>query len=1062
MGGDTAASALSYVSALAGASGEVLGVVPQLRARAEASIAEEGAGSPALLWMGPRAELGGEIDHERRTERWRFSDLWARASAIAVELRHLAHSTGWWATDGDADVFRIGVGIDEGVGLPLVELAVLLAGGAIVPLDPRDPCRRLACALEDAELALVVAKDVSAVSAVEEAAAAAFPLATGGRRPPVVLLQTLLDAVASPAATAASVDKVAGGVGNHGGYSSATDAPIPPTSWQASAGSLASTSHVFFTSGSTGRPKGCVVTHRSLAHYVAARNAFYKVGADSICLVASAHTFDPSLGDLMATWIAGGCVALAPRASLFAHLGRMLSVSNTSHICCTPSLFGTLTGTAFETPDALPCLRVVALGGEPTPPAIQAAWTGRTRLRLLNTYGVTECCVYNSARDVNVGDSPALVGEPLLGNVLGVVRGDHAQEETAEEADDLGKFGDLPCGEVGELLIAGAQVGEGYARRPELTRERFVDHSRFGRSYLTGDLARRDVADILLLGRRDNQVKIRGHRIEIDEVEHLLLASAGPLLVSAAASCLDGKLYAFCVPPSGIRVGDRRATAALRAALRWLCERGLPTPMRPQRYVFSAALPLTGSGKIARGQLRELLSHESSNGRLAADGEGSDGEAEECHGGGVVGRPLSALEAVIAEVWAAELSQPVGNLGHTADFRDLGGHSIAALRVCRCLALRMRASDSLSGDTNDDSEAALGGDLGEISGPFAPAELLARPRLNDYAAFLEASGLVDRCVGLQPPVTAATVDVAATGEKASGDRTATATDAAVDEADADHSAAADRVDCDTGFAAVGADGVALLHRAALAGAVPIIDFLVGFGHAPVDGNCSMKRLKAATRAQRSLRQVGQGGDQRPPAPLHSAASTGGSEAVAALLRLRATVTATEGHGVMALHLAANRGTSETLKLLLAARAPLAAKDMNTQTALHFAARAGNVDTLPLLLDRWLADDSLVSQGSRVYGGPLDWRDRWHRTPVHWAALNNHADALDLLLTAKASAEPPRIRDARHSKSTTLRHESPLAIAQRRGNQTVVDVFVRHGAAATGATHANFEQLDEAA
>merc|ERR1712032_180715 len=113
--------------------------------------------------------------------------------------------------------------------------------------------------------------------------------------------------------------------------------------------------------------------------------------------------------------------------------------------------------------------------------------------------------------------------------------------------------------------------------------------------------------------------------------------------------------------------------------------------------------------------------------------------------------------------------------------------------------------------------------------------------------------------------------------------------------------------------------------------------------------------------------------------------------------------------------------------------------------LHFAARAGNLETSTLLLGRWLADDNLVQQGMRAYGGPLDWRDRWHRTPVHWAVLNNHALVLKVLLEAKAEAVPPRVPVSKHSKNTTLRHESPLEIARRLGNDEISSLLVRHSA-----------------
>jgi len=926
------------------------------------------------------------------------------------ELFVVAAGVGHWKEEEEemqkSERRRVGVAIDEGMALPMVELAVLIAGGCIVPLDPRDPCARLASGLLDADLALVVAKDTETVALVEAAALAASASSQDGhQRLHVVLAADVVD-VGPPA----SPQPVLG--------MPVPFRPLPPEMDDKSQFmdvSPSTTSHLFFTSGSTGRPKGCIVAHRALANYCAARNVVHGVVETSVCFVASAHTFDPSLGDIMATWAVGGCVALAPRIEIFERLGPLLAASGATHLCCTPSLFATLSGTWYEYPLALPRLRVVALGGEPTPPSILAAWAGRAEHRLLNTYGVTECCVYNAARDMHAGDPPGLVGSPLPGNLLATIRvAARADDDLGDDVSGDDLLPDLSAalpGDTGELLVAGAQVGEGYAKRPELTRQRFVSHSGLGRSYLTGDLVRDDKQNrgLALLGRRDTQVKVRGHRIELSEVEHWLLAAAGgALLTRVAAACLDGRLIAFCVPALGIPLP--RASRALRAVLRWLSEgranrcEGAPVVMRPQRYVFAEALPLTASGKVARGQLSELL-------RLHGEGAEEDEEEDEEGETGQTSRTLTSLEATVAEAWASELSQPPRSIGRRSDFRELGGHSIAALRVCRRLALRLSSgadrqedAEMIREERQDKEDTLLGGDLGELAGPFSPTELLRRPCLAEYTAHLA------RHVG----------------------------EAGVAAKEEDRVWRADDVEGPDD------DVVSLLHRAASVGAVPLIEFLVTGCHAPVDGRCSMKRLKAATRAQRSLRRVGRDG-LRPPGPLHSAASAGSVEALAALLRLRASVTATEAHGVMALHLAASVGPREAVTLLLQARAPLAAKDTNLQTALHFAARAGNLETSTLLLGQWLADDDLVRQGMRVYGGPLDWRDRWHRTPVHWAVLNNHAGVLKVLLEAKAEAVPPRVPVSKHSKNTTLRHESPLEIARRHRNVEISNLLVLHSA-----------------
>ncbi|CAE8647232.1 unnamed protein product, partial [Polarella glacialis] len=438
----------------------------------------------------------------------------------------------------------------------------------------------------------------------------------------------------------------------------------------------------------------------------------------------------------------------------------------------------------------------------------------------------------------------------------------------------------------------------------------------------------------------------------------------------------------------------------------------VPRQMRPQRYVLVQELPLTVSGKVARGSLAELLASAEDEEEVDSDDDGLPGGAKKL--------PLEGFEAVVAEIWAAELAQSPGSVGRRSHFQELGGHSIAALRVCRRLLVRLSSACQATepggpapAEVAVDDEA-LGGDLGELAGAFAPQELLLRPRFSDYVAYLRSQGVDGSVSATLPEEIERGPALESTPE--SGDE---------------------------GGAADG-EAVSMLQRAAACGAVGVIEFLVGKGLAPVDGRCSMRRLRAATRAQRSLRNTGKDG-LRPPAPLHIAAAGSSCEAVAALLRLGANVTATEAHGVMALHLSAGAGPAEAVRFLLDAKAPLAAKDLNQQTVLHFAARSGNAETLALLLARWLEDESIASQGARVYGGALDWRDRWHRTPVHWAALNGHTSALRALLEGKANPAPPRVTGYKHAKSTTLRHESPLEIAERRGQLDVAELLRLHGA-----------------
>eukprot|EP00971_Amphidinium_carterae_P254991 5061917-Amphidinium_carterae.1 len=227
-------------------------------------------------------------------------------------------------------------------------------------------------------------------------------------------------------------------------------------------------------------------------------------------------------------------------------------------------------------------------------------------MRLANTYGVTECCVYNTLNWVS-GCSlhtkqQGSIGLPLLRNTLYVSRlvGGSADESTFsyEEASEEG--------EEGELLVGGAQVGEGYAQLPELTQKRFIQHAHIGRAYVTGDIVKVTDGMIKLLGRRDNQVKVRGHRLELSEVERWVQEATKDLVKAVTVVYVKGRLVACCVPYDWQSSG--RAQSVLRGLLQWLCaEHSVPAAMRPQGFYFVVDLPQTTSGKVSRKDLEADL-----------------------------------------------------------------------------------------------------------------------------------------------------------------------------------------------------------------------------------------------------------------------------------------------------------------------------------------------------------------------------------------------------------------------------------------------------------------------
>jgi len=519
-------------------------------------------------------------------------------------------------------------------------------------------------------------------------------------------------------------------------------------------------SHIFYTSGSTGAPKGCPVSHAALLSFARAKNSVHRVTSASRVFLASAHTFDVSLGDVVATLTAGACLCSATRGTVLHRLGWCLQLTSSTHVTTTPSCWALLGAAPLE----LPALRVVALGGEPTPPALAARWAGH--VELLNTYGVTECTVYQTAGrlppDATV-ESVRSAGRPLPGVALAVVALAAQGQGEVESAPRLDGSSVLTRGEIGEVVIGGIQVGEGYLNLPEQTRDKFVavsdnfwdgagegaDSCRAvsigpplastdgaavplpGRIveeqlvYRTGDLGSiTDAGDLVLLGRMDDQVKVNGNRVELAEVEVALGAS---LLVDAAAAKLDAhtqQLVAFVVlrpevadelrlawsGDQPVQQHDRAATALKLAA----SER-LAAAVLPSWVLFVERLPLSANGKVARGELPACVAELANlrHGTLAAD--------------------MDELEAALACIWEHELGLPAKSLAPTDDFFLRGGDSLRAMR----LGHRLKAVEL--GRVGGDRLAA--GEFGEALGGFAVGRLYEARTLRGYAAYLREAGL---------------------------------------------------------------------------------------------------------------------------------------------------------------------------------------------------------------------------------------------------------------------------------------------------------------------------------
>jgi D-alanine--poly(phosphoribitol) ligase subunit 1 len=356
--------------------------------------------------------------------------------------------------------------------------------------------------------------------------------------------------------------------------------------------------YIIFTSGSTGAPKGVMVGAGAFRHYLAAIDATLGMTARDRVLGVSELSFDVSAHNMFATWEAGAALHLLPAAATmnavkFARAAR-LTVWNSA-----PSLAGMLRQVKALAPGSLPDLRITAFGGEQLPVATVAAWRqAAPASAIFNVYGPTEATVGCLAQQV--GEPPPVtpgrdviaIGSPFPGT----------------EARIAGADGQpLPDRMPGELLIAGAQLAAAYLDAPELTAARFVfiDGKRW---YRSGDLAMRDSAGRFhFLGRIDNQVKILGHRIELDEIDAHLRHVSGADLVSAVAwplaQGMHGMAHGIVAFVGAPAVDHEQVVGALKARL--------PAYMLPRRVIAMPDLPLNASGKVDRHALRRLLASES-------------------------------------------------------------------------------------------------------------------------------------------------------------------------------------------------------------------------------------------------------------------------------------------------------------------------------------------------------------------------------------------------------------------------------------------------------------------
>lgn len=531
-----------------------------------------------------------------------YAELDRRANSLAHFLLAQGASAGG----------QIALLLEPSAELIIAILAVVKTGNAYAPLDPKAPAARLAGMLQDLSFSQL--------------------LSHHGRG----------DALAADGLQIIDLDRT------WANWSS------QPDTAPAVAVDTRRLFYVIHTSGSTGKPKAAGVYHDSFINFILWWNHEFGFGSADKCLLINKITFDLAQKNVWGALLTGGELHLAVGDHFDPdYVRRSVAEQGITWINCTPSMgYALAEGEDVDYRD-LASLRYLLLGGEPVNKARLAPWllSAHSRCELVNTYGPTECtdlCTTHrfSREELEHPEWPVTVGKNLS-NVRMLV---------------LDRFNNpLPAGIAGEVMIGGVSLGVGYLNNPGLTASQFIPHPQpevaGERLYRTGDLGYfREDGSIVVKGRVDFQVKVRGYRIELEEIDTVLRGHAA---VQDAVTVVSGgdrqQLVSYLVPAAAVA-----EPAEFRAELRAYLAQRLPDYMVPSVFVLLAAIPLNANGKADRSA---LPAPEETDALQAA----------------VAQAPADAVEEALLGVWQKVLGRD--DIGVNDNFFALGGHSLTITQV---------------------------------------------------------------------------------------------------------------------------------------------------------------------------------------------------------------------------------------------------------------------------------------------------------------------------------------------------------------------------------------------
>jgi amino acid adenylation domain-containing protein/non-ribosomal peptide synthase protein (TIGR01720 family) len=529
-----------------------------------------------------------------------FQDTILTYTQLNTRANQLAHRL---ITRGVGRESAVAVLVDRSIELVVSILAVVKAGGVYVPLDARYPLSRMRVVMEETGASVLVTEQTTHVHQLAESAHV------------VVNVDPCL-------------------VGQDSGDPGIVCDPEQ-------------LAYVMYTSGSTGAPKGIAVTHRNVASF--ALDPCWR-GAHERVLMHSPSAFDASTYELWVPLLSGGQIVIASPGEVdIPSLEQVITEHDITSVFLTTSLFNLM---AEHNPGCCAGVQQVWTGGEMvSPPAIQSVLDACPKTIVVHGYGPTETTTFATCHVVRPQyevSHTVPIGRPLANTQVYVLDGG---------------LQPVPVGVVGELYIAGVGLARGYLHRPGLTAERFVAcpfGEPGGRMYRSGDLVRwNSDGDLVFVGRADEQVKVRGFRIEPGEIETVLTEhpQVGQAVVIAWEDRPgDKRLIAYVVAASGTIVG-------LDLLREYVRER-LPEYMMPAAFMVLDRLPLTPNGKLDRAAL----------------------PAPEFRGAEVGRAPRTPQEQILCELFTQVLGVPT--VGIDDDFFALGGHSLLAMR----LVTRVRAT----------------------------------------------------------------------------------------------------------------------------------------------------------------------------------------------------------------------------------------------------------------------------------------------------------------------------------------------------------------------------------